>query len=95
MNGTQTPELQKPASSATSTAPKTAAKRRRASDDSSQSSKTRPNGVLTRTQSDVSEQQPRKKRKTKESQTDTAADQPPELTDASTAPNSPEQVDWA
>ncbi|KAI4926896.1 uncharacterized protein J4E92_006056 [Alternaria infectoria] len=92
MNGTQTPELQKPASSATSTAPKTAAKRRRASDDSSQSSKTRPNGVLTRTQSDVSEQQPRKKRKTKESQTDTAADQPPELTDASTAPNSPEQV---
>ncbi|KAI4649143.1 hypothetical protein J4E93_003457 [Alternaria ventricosa] len=92
MNGTQTPELQKPASSATSTAPKTAGKKRRASDDSSQSSKTRPNGVLTRTQSDVSEQQPRKKRKIKESQTDTAADQPPELTDASTAPNSPEQV---
>ncbi|RYN96344.1 hypothetical protein AA0120_g3165 [Alternaria tenuissima] len=92
MNGTQTPEPQKPSSDATSTAPKAAGKKRRASDDSTQSSKTRPNGVLTRNQSDVSEQQPRKKRKTKETAADTAADQPPELTDASTAPNSPEQV---
>lgn len=92
MNGTQTPEPQKPASVATSTAPKAAGKKRRASDDSTQSSKTRPNGVLTRTQSDVSDQQPRKKRKTKETAADTTADQPPELTDASTAPNSPEQI---
>ncbi|EDU46371.1 predicted protein [Pyrenophora tritici-repentis Pt-1C-BFP] len=89
MNGTQTPELQNAVSGATS---KTAGKRRRASDDSTQSSKTRPNSVLTRTQSDVSEQQPRKKRKTKETPADTSADQPPELTDASTAPNSPEQM---
>ena len=92
MNGTQTPEPEKLASGATSAAPKTTGKKRRASDGSTQSSKTRPNGVLTRTQSDVSEQQPRKKRKTKETAADTAADQPPELTDASTAPNSPEQM---
>lgn len=52
----------------------------------------RPNGLLTRAQSDGSEQQPRrKKRKTKEAPADTA-DQPPELTDASTAPNSPEHM---
>ncbi|KAF1829561.1 hypothetical protein BDW02DRAFT_509647 [Decorospora gaudefroyi] len=92
MNGTQTPDLQPPASGATLTESKTAGKKRRASDESTQSSKTRLNGVLTRTQSDVSEQQPRKKRKTKETPTDTVADQPPELTDASTAPNSPEQI---
>ncbi|CAO2648539.1 Nn.00g078060.m01.CDS01 [Neocucurbitaria sp. VM-36] len=95
MNGTQTPELQRPASGAIPTASRIAGKRRRASDDSSQSSKTlgpRQNGVLTRTQSDISEQQPRrKKRKTTETPADTA-DQPPELTDASTAPNSPEQI---
>jgi hypothetical protein len=95
MNGTQTPDLQKPASDATATPAKTAGKKRRASDDSTQSSKTlnpRPNGVLTRTQSDVSEQQPRrKKRKTTQNHAD-SADQPPELTDASTAPNSPEQL---
>ena len=95
MNGTQTPELQRPAPGATLIAPKTAGKKRRASDDSSQSSKTpgpRQNGLLTRTQSDISEQQPRrKKRKTTETPAD-PADQPPELTDASTAPNSPEQI---
>jgi hypothetical protein len=92
MNGTQTPELDDPVSQATLQASKAAGKRRRASDDSTQSSKTRPNGVLTRTQSDVSEQQPRrKKRKTRDAPAD-SADQPPELTDASTAPNSPEQV---
>ncbi|KAF2031593.1 hypothetical protein EK21DRAFT_99544 [Setomelanomma holmii] len=95
MNGTQTPELQESVPNATSTAPKTAGNKRRASDNSSQSSKTphpRPNGVLTRTQSDVSEQQPRrKKRKTAGTPTE-SADQPPELTDASTAPNSPEQL---
>lgn len=95
MNGTQTPELPRPMSGATLTAPKPAGKKRRASDASTQSSKTisaRQNGVLTRTQSDVSEQQPRrKKRKTTETPAD-SADQPPELTDASTAPNSPEQM---
>jgi hypothetical protein len=95
MNGIQTPDLQKPVSGATTTAPRTAGKKRRASGDSTQSSKAlnpRPNGVLTRTQSDVSEQQPRrKKRKTTATPAD-SADQPPELTDASTAPNSPEQL---
>nr|GFD52973.1 hypothetical protein [Tanacetum cinerariifolium] len=64
----------------------------RASDDSTQSSRTRPNGVLTRTQSDVSEQQPRRKKRKIASAPADSADQPPELTDASTAPNSPEQA---
>ncbi|KAF2855006.1 hypothetical protein T440DRAFT_201070 [Plenodomus tracheiphilus IPT5] len=97
MQGTPspTPELQKPAAGVTLTSPKAAGKKRRASDDSTQSSKTpstRPNGLLTRTQSDVSEQQPRrKKRKTTDAPADNAG-QPPELTDASTAPNSPEQM---
>jgi hypothetical protein len=95
MNGTQTPELQKPAPGATSTAAKPDGKKRRASNDSTQSNKSldpRPNGVLTATQSDASEQQPRrKKRKTAGTPAD-PADQPPELTDASTAPNSPEQL---
>ncbi|KAJ4362131.1 hypothetical protein N0V95_001589 [Ascochyta clinopodiicola] len=92
MNGTQTPSLDDPVPEATLQLSKTAGKRRRASDDSTQSSKARSNGVLTRTQSDVSEQQPRrKKRKTTDAPAD-SADQPPELTDASTAPNSPEQV---
>ena len=92
MNGTQTPELDEPVSETILQLSKAAGKKRRASDDSTQSSKTRPNGVLTRTQSDVSEQQPRrKKRKTASAPAD-SADQPPELTDASTAPNSPEQV---
>jgi hypothetical protein len=95
MNGSQTPELHKSASGAASVLSKAAGKKRRASGDSTQSSKTlksRPNGVLTRTQSDVSEQQPRrKKRKTTGTPAD-SADQPPELTDASTAPNSPEQL---
>ncbi|KAH7073862.1 hypothetical protein BKA63DRAFT_41768 [Paraphoma chrysanthemicola] len=95
MNGTQTPELLKPVPDATSTAPKTAGKKRRASDNSSQSSKTlnpRSNGVLTRTQSDVSEQQPRRKKRKTAGTPAESADQPPELTDASTAPNSPEQL---
>lgn len=95
MNGMQGEDAQKPAPDATTTLPTTAGKKRRASDDSTQSSKTinpRPNGVLTRTQSEVSEQQPRrKKRKTTRAPTE-SADQPPELTDASTAPNSPEQL---
>lgn len=95
MNGMQRPDPQKAASDATTTVPKTAGKKRRASDGSTESSKTinpRPNGVLTRTQSEVSEQQPRrKKRKTTLAPTE-SADQPPELTDASTAPNSPEQL---
>ena len=92
MNGTQTPELDEAASKATPEVSKPAGKKRRALDESTQSGKTRPNGVLTRTHSDVSEQQPRrKKRKTASAPAD-SADQPPELTDASTAPNSPEQV---
>lgn len=90
MNGIQTPELQEPAAGATLIVSKTGPKRRRASDESTIS--TRPNGVLTRTHSDTSEAQPRpKRRKTKEAQAD-LADQPPELTDASTAPNSPEPM---
>ena len=95
MNGSQVPDLQDPAPGATLTAPKPVAKRRRASDDSTQSSRTlsaRQNGVLTRAHSDVSDQQPRKKKcKTTEMPPD-PADQPPELTDASTAPNSPEHM---
>jgi hypothetical protein len=76
----------------TTTASKSAGKKRRASDDSTKTLESRPNGVLTRTQSDVSEQQPRrKKRKTAQTPAD-SGDQPPELTDASTAPNSPEQL---
>ncbi|KAJ4340378.1 hypothetical protein N0V87_002671, partial [Didymella glomerata] len=92
LNGTQTPELDESVSEATLQVSNVAGKKRRASDDSTQSSRTRPNGVLTRTQSDVSEQQPRrKKRKTTSAPAD-SADQPPDLTDASTAPNSPEPV---
>jgi hypothetical protein len=92
LNGTQTPELDELVSEAALQVSKVAGKKRRASDDSTQSSRTRPNGVLTRTQSDVSEQQPRrKKRKTASAPAD-SADQPPDLTDASTAPNSPEPV---
>lgn len=95
MNGTRTPELEKPAADVTLTTPTAAGKKRPASDGSTRSSKTggaRPNSVLDRTQSDVSDQQPRrKKRKTTDPPPD-AVDQPPELTDASTAPNSPEQM---
>lgn len=92
LNGTQTPELDESVSEAALQVSKVAGKKRRASDESTQSSRTRPNGVLTRTQSDVSEQQPRrKKRKTASAPAD-SADQPPDLTDASTAPNSPEPV---
>ena len=92
MNGTQTPELDQPVSEAALQVSKTAGKKRRASDDSTQSSKTRPNSVLARTQSDVSEQQPRRKKRKTTGAPGDSADQPPELTDASTAPNSPEQV---
>ena len=96
MNGTQTPELQTPAPGATSTTATTNAKKRRTSDDLTQSSKTpnpRSNGVLSRTQSEISENQSRKKRKTTETIAEPADQlQPPELTDASTAPNSPEQL---
>ncbi|KAF1926812.1 uncharacterized protein M421DRAFT_207423 [Didymella exigua CBS 183.55] len=92
LNGTQTPELDDSVSEVAPQESRAAGKRRRASDDSTQSSRTRPNGVLTRTQNDVSEQQPRrKKRKTASAHADSAS-QPPDLTDASTAPNSPELV---
>jgi hypothetical protein len=84
-----TPELQQPAPGATSTANKTApGKKRRASDDLTQSSKRqnpRPNGVLSRTQSDVSEERPRRK----------ATSPKMELTNVSNSPkmpNSPEQL---
>ncbi|KAL5114995.1 hypothetical protein ACEQ8H_007104 [Pleosporales sp. CAS-2024a] len=79
---------------ATPPVPKHAGAKRRASDStqSSNTLKTRPSHGLARTHSDVSEQQPRrKKRKTAATPAD-SADQPPELTDASTAPNSPEQL---
>jgi hypothetical protein len=85
VNGTQTPELSKPASRAASDGSKASSRKRRASDDSSHSSKTasaRTNGVL-------SEQPRRKKRRTAQTSAE-SPDQPPELTDASTAPNSPE-----
>lgn len=92
---TQTPEESKPMSRAASNASKTSNKKRRASGDSSQSSKTvsaRANGVPTRSESDVSDKQPRrKKRKTTETEPE-PAEPPPELTDASTAPGSPEQM---
>ncbi|CAI6328373.1 unnamed protein product [Periconia digitata] len=91
-DASQTPELQAADQLPIEDAAGVAGKKRRASDASSQSASARPNGVLTRTQSDVSELQPRrKKRKTTQTPAD-AADLPPELTDASTAPNSPEQM---
>jgi hypothetical protein len=90
MNGSPTSELQMSVSDATLDPPKTAGQKRRASDGSTQSSKTQ-NGVLTHTHSDVSEQPRRKKRKTTETIAD-SGDQPPDLTDASTVPNSPEQL---
>lgn len=91
----QTPEDSKPMSRAASDASKTSTKKRRASGDSSQSSKTvsaRANGVPVQSESDVSDKQPRrKKRKTTETEPE-PADPAPELTDASTAPGSPEQM---
>ncbi|KAF2443800.1 hypothetical protein P171DRAFT_362160 [Karstenula rhodostoma CBS 690.94] len=71
---------------------KVSPKKRRASDASFDSGKSRANGVLTRTQSDTSEQQPRRKKRRTTTQTPAETDQLPELTDASTAPNSPEQI---
>lgn len=69
-------------------------KRRRPSDDSGMTTKTAtPNGRV-RSESDLSEKPPsRKKRKTAAIETpdDSAADAAPELTDASTPPGSPEQ----
>lgn len=78
----------------TSNSSKPAGKKRRASGDSSESSKTvsARNGVLTRSESDLSEKQPRrKKRKTTETAPE-PVDAPPELTDASTPPGSPEAI---
>jgi len=93
VNGTQKPEVSKPASRSVSNGSKASSRKRRASDDSTQSSKTvsgRANGVLARTPSDISEQQPRRKKRRTTQIPAESADQPPELTDASTAPNSPE-----
>jgi hypothetical protein len=93
VNGLQTPELQNVASRSTSSASKTSSRKRRASDESTPSSKTvsaRTNGVLARTHSDISEQQPRRKKRRTTQTPAGSVDQPPELTDASTAPNSPE-----
>jgi len=95
---TQSPEAAKPMSRAASDVSKTPSKKRRASGDSSQSSKTvsaRANGVPARSESDDSEQQPRrKKRKTTEVESELAHPPPelPELTDSSTPPGSPEQI---
>lgn len=71
---------------------KSSPQKRRASDASFESGKSGANGVLTRTQSDTSEQQPRRKKRRTTTQTPAETDQLPELTDASTAPNSPEQI---
>lgn len=95
VNGTQTPDSQNLLSRSVSNGSKASSKKRRASDGSTQSSKTvsgRPNGVLTRTQSDISELQPRRKKRRTTQTPAESVDQPPELTDASTAPNSPEQI---
>lgn len=95
VNGTQTPDSPKTRLHSTSNGPKASTRKRRASDDSTQSSKTvsvaRANGLLTRAESDISEQ-PHKKRRITTQLPAESADQPPELTDASTAPNSPEQI---
>lgn len=96
VNGAQTPDSQpKPASRTSSDDSKSSSKKRRASDESIQSSKAvsaRTNGVLTRTQGDISEQQPRRKKRKTTQAAEEAADQPPELTDGSTTPNSPERI---
>lgn len=78
---------------APSSGPKFTGKKRRASDDSSESSRTvgvRPNGVLTRSESDLSEKQPRRKKHKTTSTPLEPAEAPPELTDGSTPPGSPE-----
>lgn len=93
LNGLKAPESSMSEVREMSTGSKVSPKKRRASDGSSGSSGSRANGVLTRTQSDTSEQQqPRRKKRKTTTLTATEADQPPELTDASTAPNSPEQI---
>ena len=93
LNGLKAPESSMSEARDMSNGPKVSPKKRRASDGSSESSGSRANGVLTRTQSDTSEQQqPRRKKRRTTTQTTAEADQPPELTDASTAPNSPEQI---
>ncbi|KAF2182769.1 hypothetical protein K469DRAFT_690508 [Zopfia rhizophila CBS 207.26] len=97
VNEAPTPEEPKPTSSASSNASKPSTKKRRASGDSSQSSKTvsaQPSGILRRSESDVdvSEKQPRrKKRKTTEPLPE-LTEPPPDLTDASTPPGSPVQI---
>ncbi|KAF2660863.1 hypothetical protein K491DRAFT_701411 [Lophiostoma macrostomum CBS 122681] len=87
-----------PASRATSNTSKSSGisgKRRRASGDSSETSKTvsaRPNGVFTRSESDLSEKQPRRKRRRTGDKIEQPAEIPPELTDASTPAGSPEAI---
>jgi hypothetical protein len=85
----------KPTARTASNPSKVAGKKRRASGDSSESNRTvsaHPNGVLTRSESDQSEKQPRrKKRKTTETPPE-PAEAPPELTDASTPSGSPEAI---
>jgi hypothetical protein len=93
VNGTQTPELQNPPSNPVSNGSKTSTKKRRVSDEAKKTITARPNGARTETVSEV--QPPRKKRKTTTkplAEPAEPADLPPELTDASTAPNSPEQL---
>jgi hypothetical protein len=83
------------ASQTVSNSSKIIGRKRRASGDSNETSKTvgaTPNGVVTRSESDLSENPPQqKKRKTTEPPQD-LADAAPELTDASTAPGSPEAI---
>ena len=83
--------------------PRTAGKKRRSSSSSaelppnqvSQASDPQPNGIATKSPSDgsASEQQPRKRRKVVvDDAPDSSADHPPEMTDSSTPPGSPENV---
>ncbi|KAF2878176.1 hypothetical protein BDV95DRAFT_624728 [Massariosphaeria phaeospora] len=84
--------LSGPASDASSTAEK---RRRRASGGSTGSSKTlsaHPNGVAVRSDSDLSEQQPRRKKRRTTATPAEPTEGPPDLTDGSSAPNSPEQM---
>lgn len=92
VNGTHAPETSMSNARDANADSNVSPKKRRASDGSFESSKSRANGVLTRTQSDTSEQQPRRKKRRTATQTPAETDQLPELTDASTAPNSPEQI---
>ena len=85
----------KSASRATSDASRASGKKRRASDDSSESSKTvshRPHGGVTRSESDLSKKQPRRKKRKTNGATPEPPEGPPELTDGSSPAGSPEGI---